>query len=172
MLDAGQNPQLGFEPIRESRLESLDNFTSRMAQATDEARATLVKAADDMARFYDAHWHEAPKYSIGDKVWLSSENIRTTHPTKKLNYKWLGPYTIDWVISCNAYWLKLPVSFGQVHLIFSVTLLCPYDNDPITECQECHLPPPPLVIRDGVEEYEVEKILNSWIFHGNVMSQA
>ena len=36
MLDAGQNPRLGFEPVRESRLESLDNFTSRMAQATEE----------------------------------------------------------------------------------------------------------------------------------------
>ena len=31
LLDASQNPRLGFEPIRESRLESLDNFTSRMA---------------------------------------------------------------------------------------------------------------------------------------------
>ena len=112
-----------------------------MAQATDEARAALVKAADDMARFYDAHWREALKYSVGDKVWLSSENIRMTRLTKKLDYKWLGPYTIDQVISCNAYWLKLPTSFGQVHPVFSVTLLCPYDDDPITECQEytCHL---------------------------------
>ena len=49
MLDAGQNPQLGFEPIRETQLESLDNFTSRMAQATEEAWAALVKAANDMA---------------------------------------------------------------------------------------------------------------------------
>ena len=94
-----------------------------MARATDEARATLVKAADDMAWFYDVHWHEAPRYSVGDKVWLSSENIRTTRPTKKLDYKWLGPYTINWVISRNAYRLKLPVSFGQVHPVFSLTLL-------------------------------------------------
>ena len=55
MLDAGQNPRLGFEPICETRLASLDNFTSRMAQATEEAWAALVKAADNMARFYDAH---------------------------------------------------------------------------------------------------------------------
>ena len=55
MLDTGQNPRLGFEPIHESQLESLDNFASRMAQATDEARAALVKAADDMAQFYDIH---------------------------------------------------------------------------------------------------------------------
>ena len=161
MLNASQNPRLGFEPIRESRLESLDNFTSRMAQATDEARAALVKAANDMARFYNAHRREAQKYSVGDKVWLSSENIRTTRLTKKLDYKWLGPYTIDRVISCNVYRLKLPASFGQVHPIFSVTLLRPYDDDPITKRQERHPPPLPPVVHDGIEEYEVEKILDS-----------
>ena len=48
MLDAGQNPQLGFEPIHESQLESLENFASRMAQAMEEAQAALVKAASDM----------------------------------------------------------------------------------------------------------------------------
>ena len=82
--------------------------------------------------------------------------------------KWLGPYTIDWVISCNAYRLKLPTSFGQVHPVFSVTLLHPYDDDPITERQERHLPLPPPVVRDGIEEYEVEKILDSRIFCGKV----
>ena len=71
MLDAGQNLRLRFEPIHGSRLESLDNFTSRMAQATDKAWAALVKAADDMAWFYDIHRHEAPRYNIGDKVWLT-----------------------------------------------------------------------------------------------------
>ena len=37
MLDVGQNPHLGFEPFRESQLESLDNFASRMAQVMEEA---------------------------------------------------------------------------------------------------------------------------------------
>ena len=79
----------------------------------EEARAALVKAADDMAQFYDAHRCEAPKYNVGDKVWLSSENHRTVHPTKKLDYKWLGPYVVKRVISCSAYQLKLPASFGK-----------------------------------------------------------
>ena len=121
-----------------------------------------------MAQFYDIHQREAPRYCIGNKVWLSSENIRTTRPTKKLDYKWLSPYTINWVISRNVYWLKLPASFGQVHPVFSAILLCPYDDDPITECQERHPPPPPPVICHSVEEYEVEKLLDSWIFHGKV----
>ena len=121
-----------------------------------------------MAQFYDIHQHEAPRYSVGDKVWLSSENIRTTRLTKKLDYKWLGPYTINQVISRNVYRLKLPASFGQVHPIFSVTLLCPYDNDPITKCQEHHLLPPAPVVHNGVKEYEVKKILDSPICCGKV----
>ena len=100
-----------------------------MAQATEEARAALVKAADDMARFYDAHRREAPKYNVGDKVWLSSENIRTVRPTKKLDYKWLSPYVVEWVISRSAYQLKLPASFGNIHPVFSVTLLRPFEGD-------------------------------------------
>ena len=58
-----------------------------MAQATEEAQAALVKVADNMARFYNAHRREAPKYNVSDKVWLSSENVRTVHLMKKLNYK-------------------------------------------------------------------------------------
>ena len=32
-----------------------------------------------MAQFYDIHQHDALKYNVSDKVWLSLENIRTTH---------------------------------------------------------------------------------------------
>ena len=56
--------------------------------------AALVKAADNMAPFYNVHRCNTLKYNIGNKVWLSSENIRTVPPTKKLNYKWLGPYPV------------------------------------------------------------------------------
>ena len=101
-------------------------------------------------------------------MWLSSENVRTVRPTKKLDYKWLGPYVVEQVISHSAYWLKLPTSFGKTHPIFSVTLLHPFEGDSIAELQECHPLPPPPIIRDGIEEYEVEKILDSWILCGKV----
>ena len=121
-----------------------------------------------MARFYDAHRREAPKYNVSDKVWLSSENIRTVRLTKKLDYKWLSPYVVEQVISRSAYRLKLPTSFGNIHPVFSVTLLHPFEGDLIAKRQERHPPPPPPIVRDGIEEYEVEKILNSRIFHGKV----
>jgi len=49
MLDTRQNPQLGVEPLRESCLESLNDFASRMEKATDEACSALTQAVDDMA---------------------------------------------------------------------------------------------------------------------------
>ena len=110
-----------------------------------------------MAQFYDAHQCKAPKYNVGDKVWLSLENIRTVRLMKKLDYKWLGPYVIKRVISHSAYWLKLPASFGKIHPVFSVTLLRPFEGDLIAEHQECHPPPPPPIVCDSVKEYKVTK---------------
>ena len=119
MLDNGQHPRLGVEPIRETKLETLREFTDHMEMITNEARSTLQRAADDMARFYDVHCQHTPTYKVSYKVWLNAQNIRTTRPTKKLDYKWLGPYTVNKVISRNAYRLQLPPSFDRTHPLFS-----------------------------------------------------
>jgi len=123
MMDMGQNPRLGIEPLRELHLETLNDFASRMEAAMKEACLALSQAVDDMARFYDAHQREGPLYMVGDKVCLNGQNITTTCLMKKLDHKWLGLYPVDKVISWNAYRLKLPSSFGQIHPMFSVTLL-------------------------------------------------
>ena len=78
---------------------------------------------------------------------------------KKLNHKWLGPYLVENVISQNTYKLKLPLSFGHIHLVFSVTLLRPYSVNIIAK--HIQKDAPPLVMCNGVEEYEVEYILDS-----------
>src|SRR5882724_6157848 len=112
MLDTGQHPRLGVEPLRESRLETLKDFTGRMDKVTDKAHSALSQAADDMARFYDAHQREAPLYEVRDKVWLNGQNVTTTQPMKKLDHKWLRPYPVEKVTSRSAYRLKLPSSFS------------------------------------------------------------
>ena len=81
MLDNGQHPRLGVEPIQETRLETLREFTDHMEMTTNEACSALQRAADDMACFYDVHHQHAPTYKVGDKVWLNAQNITTTPPT-------------------------------------------------------------------------------------------
>jgi len=41
MLDTAQHPRLGIESLRDSHLEMLKYFTSRMNKATDEAHSAL-----------------------------------------------------------------------------------------------------------------------------------
>ena len=105
MLDNGQHLRLGVAPIRETRLETLREFTDHIEIATNEACSALQRAADDMVHFYDVHHQHAPTYKVGDKVWLNAQNITTTQPKKKLDHKWLGSYTVHKVISQNAYGL-------------------------------------------------------------------
>ena len=97
MPNTGQHPWLSVEPLGESCLETLN-----------EACSALTQAANDMAQIYDAHCREALLYEIGDKVWLNSQNIMMTQPTKNLDHKWLSPYSVKNVILCSAYHLKIP----------------------------------------------------------------
>src|SRR5882724_9777113 len=64
MLDTGQCLQLSVEPLRESHLETLNDFTSRMGKATDEAHSALTQGANNIIQLYNAHHSEAPLYEI------------------------------------------------------------------------------------------------------------
>jgi len=43
----------------------------------------------------------------GDRVWLLTKHFRTTRPSKKLDHKRAGPYTVSKIINQNAYKLDL-----------------------------------------------------------------
>src|SRR5882724_9311774 len=58
------------------------------------------------------------------------------------------------------------MSFGQTHLVFSVMLLRPYSTDTIAK--HVQRDPSPPVIKDRVEEYEVECILDSQVFRNKL----
>src|SRR5882724_6703211 len=99
MLDTRQNPRLAIKPMRESFLESLNDFTAQMEAATKEEHSALTQAANVIAHFYDTHHREAPLCEVRDKVWLNKQNITTTLHMKKLDHKWLDLYIVDKVIS-------------------------------------------------------------------------
>jgi len=98
---------------------------------------------------------------------LSSKNISTKCPSKKLDHKFLGPFEIIKKIGSHAYELKLPSSM-QVHPVFHVSLLSPSNNPNYPDIPSRVIPPPPPVEVQGQQEFFVREILNSRHFRGKL----
>ena len=110
-----------------------------------------------MKCYADHKCTDVPQYKVGDKVWLSTKDLHTKQPSRKLMEKQAGPYPISKVISPNAVELKLLSSF-KIDAPINVSCLCPYKPPTILGQQ----PTPQLPIkRAGESEYIVEEILDS-----------
>jgi len=76
-------------------------------------------------------------------------------PTKKLTERYVGPYVIEEVVSTNAVKLRLPSSM-RIHPVVNVSRIVRYKKQIKGQKKE----EGKLVEVEGVEEWEVEKILN------------
>ena len=97
---------------------------------------------------------QAPAYRVGDKVWLSLENIATDRPSKKLDAKY-AKYTVTEIVSSHSYRLDTPPG---IHDVFHTRLLKPATTSPLPG-QVIHEPQPPALRIDDDDEYEVDEIL-------------
>ncbi|MBW0567147.1 hypothetical protein O181_106862 [Austropuccinia psidii MF-1] len=57
-------------------------------------------------RYADKSRASPPVFKPGDMVWISSSNIKSTRPTKKLSERWLSPFPILKKVSTHAYHLN------------------------------------------------------------------
>ncbi|MBW0552197.1 hypothetical protein O181_091912 [Austropuccinia psidii MF-1] len=87
----------------------------------------------------------------------TSNNIKKTRTTKKLSEKWLGPFEVLKKIGSHAYHLKFPQQWKTVHPVFHVSLLEPVKDSTIPNCHQ--LPPPPVLVEEK-EEWEVAEVLD------------
>jgi hypothetical protein len=158
MLNNGRHPRMGVEPLKESKIKSVDDFVKSMQLTRKEAEAALHKAADDMARFYDQNRSEAVQYKIGDKVWLEGKDLKTDRPSKKLDDKRYGPFKVTKIIGPNAYQLQLPSSM-KIHPVFNTVRLRPFQENSIVGRKVTSRPKP--VIEGNAPEWEVEYIKDS-----------
>ena len=110
-----------------------------------------------MKTYYDRHIRDAPKFKVGDKVWLDARNLRIRQPSRKLSHKRLGPYPVIEKLGELNYRLKL-LPTVPVHPVFHVSLLTKHNASEIPGRTP---PEPPPVTVEGDEEYEVERILDS-----------
>ncbi|KAG8725221.1 hypothetical protein FRC09_005676 [Ceratobasidium sp. 395] len=123
----------------------------------DELKAALDLSNEKIKEFYDRK-HRAPEdIKVGAKVWLSSKDITTNRPSKKLAAKWLGPFKVLKKVGTHAFKLELPKTM-KVHPVFHISKVALKKDDPFGREPA---PLPPVVTPEGEEEYEVKKILDS-----------
>ena len=97
------------------------------------------------------------KFQVGQKAWLSSQHLPIRIGARKLAAKWAGPFEIRAVVGREAYQLALPGSW-KVHDVFHTSQLKPVAGQPRGEQA--------VLLEDGAEEYEVEKILAHRVARG------
>uniref|UniRef100_A0A8C5PIT9 Gypsy retrotransposon integrase-like protein 1 n=1 Tax=Leptobrachium leishanense TaxID=445787 RepID=A0A8C5PIT9_9ANUR len=141
-------------PALDEHLVSLKETWGRVKRALEDSSVTQkIKA--------DRHRRPAPVYQVGDRVWLSSRNIKLLVPSMKLAPRYIGPYKILRRINPVSYALALP-SHIRIHNVFHVSLLKPLLCNRYTKARV----PPPLVSVEGEEEFEVEAILDARVSRG------
>ena len=127
----------------------------------DHLRTEMGRAQAIQAENSNRRRTPAPIFRAGDRVWLDARNITTCRPSKKLDHRRLGPYEVIEAVGPNAARLRLPETV-RLHPVFHVSLLEHASDDPLPGQQS---PPPPAVIVDGQEEWEVERVLDSRLYH-------
>ena len=148
---------MGFEPRREGKHPTAQEFVEQMKEVHEEAQAALKKAQDNMRVYMDCQRSEAPKYKVGDKVMLSMQNLNIAkQPTCKLMERWAGPYQVRKIVLSNAIELDLPPAM-KIHLVVNVSCVKPWKQP----MEGQNKPTPPPIEIQGEEEYEVEEVLDS-----------
>ena len=83
----------------------------------DESRKELEATQERMRQYTDPDRKEPPAYQVGDLVMLSGRNIKTRHPSRKVDHKNRGPIQIEKIISPLTVRLTLPQKWN-IHNIF------------------------------------------------------
>ena len=99
-----------------------------MTQLHEWLKNEMVAAQLRQKKYYDLHRKPNPNLQSGDMVWLLPRNINTTRPSKKLDYKKIGPFKISAKIGTRAYKLALPPSMA-IHNTFHICLVEPYQDN-------------------------------------------
>ena len=148
MANYGREMRIGGDIRKKGKVENVTEFVKRMKKVHKEAEAVLRKIQKEIKRYTDRGRKETEKWKKGDWVLLSTKDlVFKKRPSKKLMERYVGPYTIEEVVSSNAVKLRLPSSM-RIHLVVNISRIVRYKEQVKGQKKEEGKP----VEVEGVEE--------------------
>ena len=161
------HPSLHLSPLKDSSVPASFDLVSNLQEIHENIKSEIFLAQQQQEKYYNQHRKPTPDYNINDFVFLSTKNIKTLRPSKKLDHRFIGPYKVLEKIGSHAYRLDLPSSI-KIHPVFHVSLLLPAQNSSLPDFPNRVASPPPPVEVDGYEEWKVREIIDSRIHRGKL----
>ncbi|KAI0992817.1 hypothetical protein K3495_g15367, partial [Podosphaera aphanis] len=137
----GFHPRLSFGPPRKAPRNTSNHlrvqnnkgneFVHKMEDVLKELRSNLITARANQEESASNNRMPAPAYRVGDKVFLSTRNIDSARPCKKLDSKFIGECKVVEVVNPHSYRIELPFENGLIHDVFHTSLLLPSANNPL-----------------------------------------
>ena len=156
MVNYGRELRMGGDIRKKRKVEKAMEFVERLKKVQEEAGAVLKMIQEEMKQYMDRKRKEMEEWKMGDRVMLSTKNlVFKERLVCKLVERYMGLYEIEEVVSSNAVKLRLPSSI-RIHPVVNVSQVVRYKEQVKGQRKKEGKP----IEVKGVEEWEVEKILN------------
>lgn len=158
---------LGYQPLlypwnaTTTDIPSVEDWFKRSKQVWEQTHQHITARTEKHRIQADKKRGKTPAFKQGERIWLSTKDIRNIQGCNKLNNKLIGPYKIIKQINPVTYKLLLPRHL-RIHPIFHVFLLKRYVTGPLDDDNNHEQPPEPRII-DNQPVYTINKILKSRI---------
>jgi len=139
-------------------------FGALITEIQEEAKAALGKAQEETKKYTNRKRGKVDEYKVGDLVILSTKDLKyqmAGRRTEKLMERFIGLYKVKKIVLANAVELELSSTI-RIHPVVNVSRIHRYIGQVEGQKKE----QPALVIIEGEEEWEVERILNKQQIRG------